>query len=216
LQSQQGYLIVFDENDSVAPRAKAPPPAPHVTADAAREQIAQLKQELAATKEYLQSIIEALEASNEELQSANEEIQSGNEELQSTNEELQTSKEELESANEELNTVNEEMQHRNHQLTQLNNDLSNLLASINIPIVMLDADLNVRRYTPPAEELLGLAPTDLGRPIRRVPLKLTLAELEAMMLGVIRDVVPQQRDLEIWRYLVPAPGDALPDGGQQD
>jgi two-component system, chemotaxis family, CheB/CheR fusion protein len=131
------------------------------------------------------------------LQSANEEIQSGNEELQSTNEELQTSKEELESANEELNTVNEEMQHRNHQLTQLNNDLSNLLASINIPIVMLDADLNVRRYTPPAEELLGLAPTDLGRPIRRVPLKLTLAELEAMMLGVIRDVVPQQRDLEI-------------------
>ncbi len=198
LQSQHGYLIVFNESDSAAPAPAAAPPAPaSVKTAAAQEQIAQLKQELSATKEYLQSIIEALEASNEELQSANEEIQSGNEELQSTNEELQTSKEELESANEELNTVNEEMQHRNHQLTQLNNDLSNLLASINIPIVMLDADLSVRRYTAPAEELLGLTPTDLGRPIRRVPQKLTLAELEEMMLGVIRDVVPRQRDLEI-------------------
>ena len=113
-------------------------------------QIVQLRQELAATREYLQSIIESQEGTNEELQSANEEIQSGNEELQSTNEELQTSKEELESANEELHTVNEEMQHRNELLTQLNNDLTNLLYSVSLPIVMVGADLSVRRFTPQA------------------------------------------------------------------
>ena len=112
------------------------------------KQIVQLRQELAATREYLQSIIESQEGTNEELQSANEEIQSGNEELQSTNEELQTSKEELESANEELHTVNEEMQHRNELLTQLNNDLTNLLYSVSLPIVMVGADLSVRRFTP--------------------------------------------------------------------
>ena len=112
------------------------------------KQIVQLRQELAATREYLQSIIESQEGTNEELQSANEEIQSGNEELQSTNEELQTSKEELESANEELHTVNEEMQHRNELLTQLNNDLTNLLYSVSLPIVMVGADLSVRRYHP--------------------------------------------------------------------
>lgn len=155
-------------------------------------QIARLRQELAATKEYLQSIIEALESSNEELQSANEEIQAGNEEQQSTNEELQTSKEELESANEELHTVNEEMQHRNEMLTQINNDFSNLLNSINLPMVMVGPDLCLRRYTPQAAKALGLTGTDVGRPITRLRLKLKIHDLEQKMLDVIASVRPQQ------------------------
>src|SRR5215471_10485890 len=158
--------------------------------------IAQLRHELNATKEYQQSIIEALEASNEELQSANEEIQSGNEELQSTNEELQTSKEELESANEELNTVNEEMQHRNYQLAQMNNDLLNLLASVNIPIIMLTSDLSIRRFTPKAEEMFGLSSSDIGRQLMRVNLKLNIPQFESMMLGVMRDASWRQREFQ--------------------
>ncbi len=159
------------------------------------EQIAQLRQELTATKEYLQSIIESQEATNEELQSANEEIQSGNEELQSTNEELQTSKEELESANEELHTVNEEMQHRNDLLSQLNNDLNNLLNNVDLPIVMVGADLTVRRFTPPAGTLLGLMNTDVGRPIPRLKFNLDLPWLEQVMLDVIRDAHSKQYDV---------------------
>ena len=161
------------------------------------KQIAQLKQELAATKEYLQSIIEAGEATNEELQSANEEIQSGNEELQSTNEELQTSKEELESANEELHTVNEEMQHRNEQLNQLNNDLNNLLNSVNLPMVMVGPELNIRRFTSQASKVLGLAASDVGRPITRLRLKLVDAgDLEETMLNVIAEVRPSHQRLK--------------------
>src|SRR5581483_11398105 len=160
------------------------------------QQISQLKQEIAATKEYLQSIIETQEATNEELQSANEEIQSGNEELQSTNEELQTSKEELESANEELHTVNEEMQHRNDLLTQLNNDLTNLLNSINLAMVMVGADLTVRRFTPQATSMLGLMSSDLGRPVPRLKLKIDAAQLEGMMLNVIHEVQPRQAQVQ--------------------
>jgi two-component system CheB/CheR fusion protein len=156
------------------------------------KQIIQLRQELAATREYLQSIIESQEGTNEELQSANEEIQSGNEELQSTNEELQTSKEELESANEELHTVNEEMQHRNELLTQLNNDLTNLLYSVSLPIVMVGADLSVRRFTPQAAAVLGLSSTDIGRPMPRLRLKLDMGSLEQNMLDVIQQVQSQQ------------------------
>src|SRR6201999_2969329 len=167
------------------------PPSKEVN-DMRNLQISQLKQELAATKEYLQSIIEGQEATNEELQSANEEIQSGNEELQSTNEELQTSKEELESANEELHTVNEEMQHRNELLTQLNNDLTNLLNSVNIAIVMVGLDLSVRRFTSQATAIFGLVPSDVGRPIPRLKLKIDAAILEQMMLDVIRDVQAKQ------------------------
>jgi two-component system, chemotaxis family, CheB/CheR fusion protein len=155
-------------------------------------QIVQLRQELAATREYLQSIIESQEGTNQELQSANEEIQSGNEELQSTNEELQTSKEELESANEELHTVNDEMQHRNELLTQLNNDLTNLLYSVSVPIVMVGADLSVRRFTPQAASALGLTSTDIGRPMPRLRLKLDMAKLEQNMLDVIQQVKSQE------------------------
>src|SRR5581483_8526582 len=128
------------------------------------KQIAQLKQELAATKEYLQSIIETQEATNEELQSANE----------------------------ELHTVNEEMQHRNELLTQLNNDLTNLVNSVNLPMVMVGADLSVRRFTPQATAILGLMASDVGRPISRLKLKVDVANLEQMMLDVIQKVQPKQ------------------------
>ena len=188
LQSQQTFIVTF-EDTAGAPKVPPPPRKPE-SADAKDKQISQMKQELGATKEYLQSIIEALEASNEELQSANEEIQSGNEELQSTNEELQTSKEELESANEELNTVNEEMQHRNVELTQVNNDLLNLLASVNIPIMMLDAGLSIRRMTPQVQDVLGITSADVGRPIRHIRMKSSVHDLERRMLDVIENMQP--------------------------
>jgi two-component system CheB/CheR fusion protein len=203
-QTQYSFLIVFETeraaDDGSATTGLSPIPAGEVVVDPANDgdhsspgkQIVQLRQELAATREYLQSIIESQEGTNEELQSANEEIQSGNEELQSTNEELQTSKEELESANEELHTVNEEMQHRNELLTQLNNDLTNLLYSVSLPIVMVGADLSVRRFTPQAAAMLGLTSSDIGRPMPRLRLKVNMGNLEQNMLDVIQQVQSQQ------------------------
>jgi two-component system, chemotaxis family, CheB/CheR fusion protein len=200
VQDQNSFLIIFEHQESNTEVTEGPSQVPKALTDAEKsekdKQIAQLKQELAATKEYLQSIIETQEATNEELQSANEEIQSGNEELQSTNEELQTSKEELESANEELHTVNEEMQHRNEQLTQLNNDLTNLLNSINLPMVMVGADLSVRRFTPQATAVLGLMASDIGRAIPRLKLKIDVTNLEQMMLDVIQQVQPKQYQVQ--------------------
>jgi two-component system CheB/CheR fusion protein len=199
IQDKACFLIAFETpTGTEAPRTEAvPTPLSDDERTLKDKQIAQLKQELAATKEYLQSIIEAMEATNEELQSANEEIQSGNEELQSTNEELQTSKEELESANEELHTVNEEMQHRNEQLNQLNNDLNNLLNSVNLPMVMVGPELNIRRFTPQASKVLGLTASDVGRPITRLRLKLVDAgDLEETMLNVIAEVRPSHQRLK--------------------
>lgn len=196
VQEHNSFLIIFESEPSHAPREFAMEQLSKPLTDDERrqkdQQIGQLKQELAATKEYLQAIIESQEATNEELQSANEEIQSGNEELQSTNEELQTSKEELESANEELHTVNEEMQHRNEQLSQLNNDLTNLLNSVNLPLVMVGADLSVRRFTPQAASMLGLVASDIGRPIPRLKLKVEVENLEQAMIEVLQDIRPRQ------------------------
>jgi two-component system, chemotaxis family, CheB/CheR fusion protein len=198
VQELHSYVVVFEPTTQTQEQLASGPPVPLTDAEKLErdKQLSQLKQELAATKEYLQAIIETQEATNEELQSANEEIQSGNEELQSTNEELQTSKEELESANEELHTVNEEMQHRNELLAQLNNDLTNLLNSVNLPMIMVGGDLSVRRFTPQATGMLGLMASDVGRPIPRLKLKVDVSKLEEMMLDVIQQVQPKQQQVQ--------------------
>ena len=154
-----------------------------------------MNQELAATKEFLQAIIEDREAANEELRSANEELQSSNEELQSTNEELETAKEELQSVNEELTTVNEELQHRNAELGQANNDTTNLIASINIPIVILGNDLRIRRFTPMAARAFNLLPTDVGRPIAGIRGNVDVPDLERICAEVVETVTPLSREV---------------------
>jgi two-component system, chemotaxis family, CheB/CheR fusion protein len=151
-------------------------------------QIKQLHQELAAARDHLQSVVEEYDATNEELQSASEEAQSSNEELQSINEELETSKEELESSNEELITLNEELNNRNAELGLLNSDLVNLLGSVQMPILMLDGRLRIRRFTPAAEKLLKLIPTDVGRPIGDLKLNLDCPDLERLIAEVIDTV----------------------------
>jgi len=171
----------------------------------AEQEAARLGQELAATREYLQSVIEQQEAANEELQSSNEEVQSANEELQSINEELETSREEIESSNEELATVNEELRNRNTELGQANNDFVNLLASVQLAIVMLGPDLRIRRFTPMAEKLLNLIATDVGRPITDIDLGLGVANLSRMLTEVIDTVTVKEveaRDAEGHWYLL--------------
>jgi two-component system CheB/CheR fusion protein len=151
----------------------------------AEREAVRLRQELNQTKESLQTIIEEQEATNEELKSANEEIQSSNEELQSTNEELETAKEELQSTNEELTTLNEELQTRNADLSQANNDLNNLISSFNMPIVMLGNDLTIRRFTPLAQKIFNLIPSDIGRRISDINPNVALPDLNEIVTEVI-------------------------------
>jgi two-component system CheB/CheR fusion protein len=157
--------------------------------------VTRLERELEATREYLQSIIEEQEAMNEELRSANEEIQSSNEELQSTNEELETAKEELQSSNEELTTLNEELQNRNEELAETNSDLVNLLSSIDLPIVMLDNELRIRRFNPRAQRVLNLIPADAGRSIRDLNVSLLVDDLDRLIAGVIENL--EVRELKV-------------------
>ncbi len=159
-------------------------------------ELSEMRRELATNREYLQSIIEELEAANEELQSANEEILSSNEELQSTNEELDTAKEELQSTNEELNTVNEELHSRNEELTRVNSDLVNLLGSVDIPIMIVGNGMEIRRFTPKAEQLFNLIPGDVGRPIGQINPNFEHDGLEDMIRETIELVEPRERDVQ--------------------
>ena len=194
--SERFYLVLFDLIKGKAPSKLAKPAVPKKPNSRELIEAAQMRQELTATREYLQSIIEEQEASNEELRAANEEILSSNEELQSTNEEMETAKEELQSANEELTTLNEELQNRNLELTLVNNDLSNLLGSVQIPIIMLGPDYRIRRFTPIGEKVLNLIPSDIGRPISDINMNLSVPQLEEWITDVIDNVRITEREVQ--------------------
>jgi two-component system, chemotaxis family, CheB/CheR fusion protein len=184
------FLVIFDETT----KGTKPGKVPRAFGKTATErEVGELRRELAASKESLQTIIEEQEATNEELKSANEEIESSNEELQSTNEELETAKEELQSTNEELTTLNEELSNRNLEMMQLTNELNNLLASIQMPIVMVDNALTVRRATPAARAAFNILSTDIGRPLSELRPNVDVQDLENILREVIETLGTRER-----------------------
>jgi two-component system CheB/CheR fusion protein len=160
------------------------------------EELAQLRQELAASKEQLKSAADEYEAADGELSALNEELQSSNEEMQSINEELETAKEELQSTNEELTTVNDELRSRNEELSYVNNDLVNVLRGIEIPVIMLGNELQIRRFNDSAAGILNLIPADVGRPISDIRTNVTIPNLEQMVLDVINTLTAKEMDVQ--------------------
>jgi len=189
------FLVVFDDRPEARGRRREKKSAAAVSRTGRREmenQLASVTRELAASRDYMQSVIQELEAANEELQSANEEILSSNEELQSTNEELDTAKEELQSTNEELNTVNEELHSRNDELSRVNSDLINLFAAVDLTVLIIGDDMRIRRFTPMAERMFNLIPTDVGRPIGQINTNLVTENLEELVRETISTMMPRE------------------------
>ncbi|MEM7658687.1 MAG: chemotaxis protein CheB, partial [Bacteroidota bacterium] len=122
--------------------------------------IKNLQLELTVAQSEVQQNLEELETSNEELQASYEELIASNEELQSTNEELQ-------SVNEELYTVNSELQARNRELVEAKVNIDNLLESTPIGTLFLDGELNIYLFTPPVQQIVPLAASDIGNSIQK-------------------------------------------------
>ena len=181
-------MIVFRDTSAGAQRAArtAPGAGANATAD---DTIPQYYEE-----EILRLRDEA-RASREELQSANEELQSTNEELQSTNEELTTSKEEMQSMNEELQTINNELQSKLDDLALAQSDMTNVLNSVEIAILFLDQNLNVRRYTDRAAGIINLRKSDIGRPLSDLTSSLHYAQMHEDAEKTLRTLVPTEKQI---------------------
>jgi len=145
-----------------------------------------LERELASAREHMRTLIAENETVKEEMKTAHEEALSSNEELHSTNQELETAKEELQSTNEELITLNDELMHHNVELNALTQDLTNLLLGVDIPVLVLDADLRVRRFSPVAGTLLNLIPGDVGRPFNHIASNLDISDWKELFSKVTR------------------------------
>jgi two-component system CheB/CheR fusion protein len=179
------FLISID-------RQAAPAPEPHDTrvdmGQVSQDYIGSLESELKVTRENLQATIEELETSNEELQATNEELVASNEELQSTNEELH-------SVNEELYTVNAEHQKHISELTEANTDIDNLLHSIDVGVVFLDAELRVRKFTAAIASAFHLLPQDVGRKFDHFAPNIEHPQLMDDIQSVLRDGVLLEREV---------------------
>ncbi|MEG4117239.1 chemotaxis protein CheB [Microcoleus sp. N9_B4] len=196
------FLVVFEEASPPVLNFSTLPSESLEQADLVREiellrqQLAVANQEKTVAQAQLQAVIQDQESLNQDLKVANEEILSSNEELQSTNEELETAKEEIQATNEELTTTNDELRSRNIEQSLVNNDLINLLSSINIPILMLTNDLQIRRFTPTAQQIFSVIPTDVGRPFSDIRSTLNVPELEQMILEVIDTLQTKEQEIQ--------------------
>jgi chemotaxis methyl-accepting protein methylase/signal transduction histidine kinase/chemotaxis response regulator CheB len=194
----QLYLVLFEDASLPAVERERHGKAKSRRPETSKRglETARLAHELSATRQYLETVIQEHGQTNDDLGSANEELVSGNEELQSLNEELETAKEELQSINEELTTVNDELHSRNQEVTQINSDLVNLLSTVEMPVVIVDVNRRIRRFTPNAQRIWNVLPADVGRPLDDIRANVAVPDLDRQIAEVIEGVVVKESEVQ--------------------
>ncbi len=188
-KGEESLVTVFLEEIDADPACIAEKKAnTYDVGEETQQRIRDLEQDLQFTRENLQATIEELETANEELQATNEELLASNEELQSTNEELQ-------STNEELHTVNSEYQRKIIELTELNNDVENLLTSTRIGQLLLDENLEIRKYSPEITKIFKIWDTDIGHPMTHLSHRLVDVDPVKLARDVLDRVDPVEKEV---------------------
>ncbi len=196
----RGYFVVlFEEN--AAPSGETPK-----LLDSPAEPLArQLENELARVRQQLSITVERYEMQVDDAKASNEELQAMNEELRSAAEELETSKEELQSVNEELTTVNQELKIKIEELGLTNNDFQNFINSTDIGTIFLDRALRVKLFTPKAQDIFNLLPSDTGRPLSDITSKLVNDSIDGDVRSVLDTLQTIEREMQTddgqWRLM---------------
>lgn len=97
--------------------------------------------------------------------------------------------------NEELQTINSELQAKLDDLALAQSDMQNVLNSIEIAIVFLDQQLNVRRYTERAANIVNLRESDVGRPLSDLTMTLEYPGLVDDAAETLRTLVPTEKQI---------------------
>ncbi|RPI22913.1 MAG: PAS domain S-box protein [Acidobacteria bacterium] len=179
-------LVIFLETDDSGKAARSGDPD---------LRIGHLEEDLDLTRERLQTTIEDFESREQELRAANEELQSTNEEYKSTLEELETSKEELQSINEELHTVNQELKDKLTEISAANNDIKNLMEASDVPMLFLNRELQITRYTPALTRLFNVIPADHERRVDHVTHQLLYPQMAGDTEEVLKNLQPIEREV---------------------
>lgn len=108
-----------------------------------------------------------------------------------------TSREELQSLRKELNTINSQLQSKIKELEETNNDLNNLLTSTGVPMVFLNRQLLIKRFTPAMLKLLEFSPSDVGRSIKDMSQEGFGLDLIDDARAVLDHLTPVKKEIKI-------------------
>jgi two-component system, chemotaxis family, CheB/CheR fusion protein len=187
----QHVLVFFLE------AGKSEPPGSPERSDTSDSAVTTLRDKLRIADQRLETMRQEHGMAYEDLRAANEELQSLNEEYRSTTEELETSKEELQSVNEELQTVNHELKVKLEEVSRANNDLENFMAATDIPMLFLDRNLGIKRYTAPLRQIFNIKTHDHGRPIADLTHNMEYHDLEPDAARVLHELAPLERQVKL-------------------
>lgn len=152
----------------------------------------QLAQELLTTRSTLEATIAELQATNSELSAANEELHTLNEELRVANEAFQSAEAEVQSVNAAMQTINADLNQKVAELDRANSELRNLFVNTPIPMLFLQQDGRITRFTPAATAVFQLSKTDIGRAITDISPRFCGSDLAVPIATVLHTLTPYE------------------------
>src|SRR5208283_4148935 len=100
---------------------------------------------------------------------------------------------------------NSELKSKLDSISQAHSDIQNLMAATDVGILFLDAQLRIKRFTPPIADLFNVAPGDEGRSITDFTHTLDFNGLAEDARGVLRTLAPNEREVHSvkcgWRLM---------------
>lgn len=117
------------------------------------------------------------------------------ERTQAMDEELRSALEEIQSANEELGTLNDELTSSNLELSALTSDMLNLFNSTRMPVIMVGRDLCIHRFTPMAQKVWNIIPSDVGRRLTDINPNVKVLHLEEMLVDAIDHLKTTEKEV---------------------
>jgi two-component system CheB/CheR fusion protein len=184
-QAPRGLVTFLDAG--LAPESAEPPPP-------TAELVSALREELLHATRLVERMQQDHYLTNEDLRAANEELQSLNEQYRVTVEQLETSKEELQSANTQLQAGNQELKARLHGLTGTMELAETIFASIDVPVLFLDPELLIRRFTPRLADIIDLHTVERGLPLAALKQAFD-HDLAADARSVMSSLTPVEREV---------------------
>lgn len=122
-----------------------------------------LENEMSGFSRRLRQTVEESDAALLTLSLAHEEAQAASEELQAIAEEMEAHIAELQSSNGTLEMANSALQLKNDDLMRRDAEHCDFIAAIPLPIVLLDEQMRLRRFTREAGTIFRFQQSDVGR-----------------------------------------------------
>jgi two-component system CheB/CheR fusion protein len=135
-------------------------------------------------------------AAFDKLKSCGDQSSPINEKLQSKNEHLEISIEELQASNMKLKKENAKLKALIHELNRSNGEVVNRRETKQIATIVLDRNLEIKRFTPAAKHLFFLVQSDVGGSISRISSRLPLDWVHHEAGLVLRTLSPFEGQIE--------------------